>query len=529
VNRRFIYGAFLVALLGLVALVAVRGGAPEAPPEGSHAAGRPPRIRPDYADCTVPPNIAPLNFRILESGQRYYVAIAGAAGEAIELACADPDVVIPPRRWRALLLANRASRITVQVWARGADGSWVRFEPFSLGVAPDEVDGYLVYRLIDPVCNIWSKMGLYERELATYREREILNDRSVHEACINCHAFPAHGTDKMLFHFRRGHVDHGLGMLLFDGKRIGKVDVRTASNPYPAAYASWHPSGKLIAFSVNKVRQFFHHARGEIRDVVDLESDLAVYDIPSNAVSSAPQISDPDILETYPCWSPDGRYLYFSRAPILWKDRNDVPPEHFRELRYSLARVSYDIATGQWGEVETVLSSDQTGRSIVEPRVSPDGRYVLLCMCDYGPFPVVQPSADLYVLDLQTGRWAPFPYNSEVSDSWHCWSSNGRWICYASKKDDDLRGRVYFSYFDAEGRAHKPFVLPQRDPQFYDSFLLTYNVPELVRRPVRVRGERLARVIRSSRWMRSSTAVTGATPSAGGGGPSAEPWSQRER
>ena len=37
-------------------------------------------------------------------------------------------------------------------------------------------------------------------------------------------------------------------------------------------YAAWHPSGKILAYSIMKVRQFFHSASDEVRDVVDLDS-----------------------------------------------------------------------------------------------------------------------------------------------------------------------------------------------------------------------------------------------------------------
>ena len=30
----------------------------------------------------------------------------------------------------------------------------------------------------------------------------------------------------------------------------------------------------------------------------------------------------------------------------------------------------------------------------------------------------------------------------------------------------------------AEGQATKPFVLPQKDPEFYSQFLKTFNIPE---------------------------------------------------
>ena len=90
-----------------------------------------------------------------------------------------------------------------------------------------------------------------------------------------------------------------------------------------------------------------------------------------------------------------------------------------------------------------------------------------------------------------TLRSWPLRVNSNRSESWHAWSSNGRWIVFASKRRDGLFGRLYISYVDADGRTRKPFLLPQEDPAFYDSFLKTYNVPEMIKEPVQIHWRHL--------------------------------------
>ena len=72
-----------------------------------------------------------------------------------------------------------------------------------------------------------------------------------------------------------------------------------------------------------------------------------------------------------------------------------------KSVKYDLVRISYDIGQDKWGEPETVLSSKDTGLSIAMPRVSPDGRWLLFCMCEYGYFPTWQQSSDLYIMDLK--------------------------------------------------------------------------------------------------------------------------------
>jgi hypothetical protein len=244
-----------------------------------------------------------------------------------------------------------------------------------------------------------------------------------------------------------------------------------------------------VAYSANDIFQFFH-AVGDVRDVFDGESDLALIHVDSNRVTTSPDISRPDRLETFPAWSPDGRFLYFCAADPL-------PLEQYKQVRYDLMRIGYDPDRGDWGELETILLSEDTGLSITEPRVSPDGKWLLFCMSEYGAFPVYQSSSDLYLLNLETREYRGLQVNSPRSESWHSWSSNSRWIAFASKRRDGIFGRIYFSYIDQSGQAHKPFLLPQKDPTFYDRLIKTYSVPELAAFPAPAHSRTLGRAIRS--------------------------------
>lgn len=74
--------------------------------------------------------------------------------------------------------------------------------------------------------------------------------------------------------------------------------------------------------------------------------------------------------------------------------------------------------------------------------------------------------AAICMLDLSTRQCRRLAINSEQSESWHCWTSNGRWIVFSSKRLDGLFARPFFSYVDERGEFHKPFVLPKRIPAF---------------------------------------------------------------
>ncbi len=480
---------------------------------------RPAVISPDYSGVTLPANIAPLNFLVKESGLRYCVKISSKQGPAVEVFSRSPKIVIPESRWRELLAANRSEQLNLDVFVMSEQGRWSRFSPIVNRIAAEDVDGYLVYRRIHPAHSAWAKIGIYQRDLARFDESLVLDNSYFQGGCLNCHSFCANSPEKMFIGLRS--AQYGSSALLVDGGRVQKIGTKFG-------YTSWHPSGRLAAYSINMVRQFFHSSAREIRDVIDLDSLLAYYLVEAGETKTTPEIARKDRLETYPTWSPDGRYLYFCSAPITWEDKEAIPAD-YDQIKYDLMRISYDVENDQWGKAETILAAQQTGMSILLPRISPDGRWLLFCMCDYGCFPVYRRSSDLYMIDLeaarQSGRYEPrrLDINSEDSESWHSWSSNSRWIAFSSKRQSGVFTRSYLAYVDPDGRVHKPVLLPQKDPTYYDSCLWTYSVPELITGPVRVTGEKLGRVVRAAAAIPATMPITMATPKTGTQQPD-HPW-----
>lgn len=111
--------------------------------------------------------------------------------------------------------------------------------------------------------------------------------------------------------------------------------------------------------------------------------------------------------------------------------------------------------------------------------------------------PIWHRETELQLMDLQTGAIDSLPMvNSSRSDTYHSWSSGSRWFAFASKRGDGQYGRVYFAYLDAEGKAHKPFVLPQSDPEKDDLTLKSYNIPDLSATPVPFDASSIKRINR---------------------------------
>jgi dipeptidyl aminopeptidase/acylaminoacyl peptidase len=462
-------------------------------PEDVQSVSRPPILQPDYAGTVIAPNIAPLNFDIKEPGVRFLARIAGERGRRVEVSSRHGRIVWPSGAWRQLVGENRGGSLQVTITAQDEDGSCRRFDPVRIDVAPEGIDRYIVYRLIPPLDHVWKNMGIYQRDLEGFSERPVIENQNFSvesDGCVNCHSFRQNRPDRMSLQVRS--ASFGRPMVVTKDGVPQKVDTSSSGfSKSPAAYQSWHPDGRHIAYSVNTVMPL-EHTIGEHRDVWDEDSDLAVYDSEANRVSTTHDIADPERRESWPSWSADGRTLYFCSAPQL-------PRTRLQEVKYDLMRISYDAAAGTWGKREVVLSAADSGMSAAQPKESPDGRWLAFSLAHHGSFPIYQATTDLYVLDLSSGTPQPLTAaNSRSSDSWHSWSSNGRWIAFASKREGEVLARIYFSYFDRNGQAHKPFVMPQEDPSFYQSCTDTYNVPELIVGPVPVSPSRLGRAITAS-------------------------------
>lgn len=130
------------------------------------------------------------------------------------------------------------------------------------------------YRRIAPGYEVYSKMGIYQRDLANFDESAIIENTMTDGQCYNCHTSNRTNPKEFVFHVRG---EHGATMLQKNGECTwlkANNDALGGSMVYPY----WHPSGRYCAFSTNQTRQGFHIAGEKRLEVFDLSSDVLVYD-----------------------------------------------------------------------------------------------------------------------------------------------------------------------------------------------------------------------------------------------------------
>ena len=460
-----------------------------------------PAIYPDYCDVTIPCNIAPLNFMLPEGEYDNCVARITTPDGKQQTYGDGVKVLIPEDEWHTMLSASKGKSMKVEVWGE-KDGQWLAFNPFEIKVAEEPIDEYISYRLIEPTYVAWSYMSISQRNVSSFEENEIFNnevtsiDRKKGQ-CINCHSYQNYKTDNMLFHVR---LSNGATVIVNDGK-VSKVNLKRDYTISAGVYPSWHPKAKLVAFSTNTTRQAFHTQNHNKIEVYDEASDLILYDVEKDSESLI--CADSTLLEVYPTWSPDGKYLYYCKTtPLPEEMKGKDIRTTFPKVQYNLYRRSFDVTTHIFGDEELVYDAVSQDKSATLPRISPDGRYLMFAEGRYGCFHSRHEEADIVCIPLRQDsalveKSSALDFslaNSKgYSESYPTWSSNGHWIMIASRRYDGNYSRVYFAYFK-DGKVSKAFLLPQADPVENTLRLKSYNRPEFMVEPVRTTVKEFSRV-----------------------------------
>lgn len=501
-----------------------------------------PKIYPDYIDVTVPANIAPLHFQIDQDADTYVTRFSTADDEWL---VSGRDVRPGIKTWRAITAAalDAKSPVSVEVYMEH-QGQWLRTLPFNITVSPDSIDPYISYRLISPSYVTYEDLTLNQRCLETFDETLIygnmINSDEDNGQCINCHHTQWYNPRRLQFHVRQY---LGGTVISYDGK-TDKVNLKTDSTLSAGVYPTWHPRQPWIVYSTNMTGQSFHTRDPQKIEVQDTKSNLIFYDVEHGEVT--PITRDTTWLDCFPFWSPDGRYVYYVSAH--WERLDTVALDfeliqNYKAVQYNLYRMPFDEQTRTFGPRQLIYDAVARNRSVTFPRISPDGRWLMFTEARFGVFHIWHTDADLYLLDLNRvqpipdvvhpivteipnpndpsepklwqreradslrevqGAMVPMPdiirpaeaLNSEDCESYHSWSSNGRWVIFSSRRTDGNFTRPFIAHHDGNGNFTRPFELPQDDPQYHRLFLRSYNVPEFMAGPVTITPQEFASVIK---------------------------------
>ena len=444
-------------------------------------------IYPDYMGVTVPTNIAPLNFHYTAGGIRKVMTTV--TYDDVILQFSGKEVIWDLQQWKSLLASAECDTLNFssEISFRGGRKERLEWEVF---VSPDRIDPYLTYRLIEPGYEVWHEVEIRERCIENFEERAISDWQNTGNSCMNCHIHSQARADLSMFYVRGKNG----GAFLNRNGELRKLALNSEKMVSGTVYGDIHPSGRYGVFSSNIIIPGFHTQGSRRLEVYDTESDLVIVDFDENGLSVPQALARKDVLETFPVFSADGKSIYYCAADTL------ALPRDIEKLRYSLMRVAFDEKAGRIGQkAEIVWDASEHKASVCHPKCSPDGKWIMYTVADYGTFPIWHAECQLELMDLHTGEIIRMDAaNSDRSDTYHSWSSDSRWFVFASKRGDGKYGRPYFCYVGPDGQLTKPFVLPQEDPWHYENSLRSFNIPDLSDGPVHFDAEAVGRMLKDT-------------------------------
>ena len=203
---------------------------------------------------------------------------------------------------------------------------------------------------------------------------------------------------------------------------------------------------------------------------------LAWYSRESGKLTPLPGADDPGFVQTSAFWSPDGKYLVYSRAVAKdpyapgQKQATYANDPNETQIQYDLYRIPFN--DGKGGTPERVAGASENGMSNNFPKVSPDGKWIVFVECRNGL--LMRPDSKLHIVPFEGGTARPLASNLPVMNSWHTFSPNGHWLAFSSKSPS-LYTELYLTHIDAEGNA-SPAILVENATASNRAV----NIPEFV-------------------------------------------------
>ncbi len=108
-------------------------------------------------------------------------------------------------------------------------------------------------------------------------------------------------------------------------------------------------------------------------------------------------------------------------------------------------------------------------------KFSPDGKWIVFTQAEN--YMLLMPDSELFIIPAEGGEARRLRANTPRMNSWHSFSSNGRWLVFSSKANTPYT-QLFLTHIDDEGNSTPPVVL--------DRFTGTYgaaNIPEFVPLP----------------------------------------------
>ncbi|MGA3082246.1 MAG: tetratricopeptide repeat protein, partial [Terracidiphilus sp.] len=206
---------------------------------------------------------------------------------------------------------------------------------------------------------------------------------------------------------------------------------------------------------------------------------LAWYDTVEKKMRPLPGADDPQFVQTSAFWSPDGKYLIYSRAVAKDPFPPGAPKPTYAndpretQIQYDLYKIPFN--GGKGGKAVPLEGASNNGMSNDFPKVSPDGRWIVFVQNKNGL--LMRPDSRLFMVPFAGGKARLMNCNTWRMNSWHSFSPNGRWLAFSSKARSPYT-QLMLTHIDANGND-SPAVIVDNTAAANRAV----NIPEFVNIP----------------------------------------------
>lgn len=217
---------------------------------------------------------------------------------------------------------------------------------------------------------------------------------------------------------------------------------------------------------------------------------LVVYDRLKKEYFELEGANDTTWVQSNPTWSPDGEYIYFTRAVAKHYEESgirhgsvpqaeDVPRYKIFEgnylrrdslIKFDICRVPFN--NGKGGKAELIKGASQNGMSNYFPKISPDGKWMVFCQAE--SFMLLQKDSKLMIMPAGGGEPRLMTCNTDNMNSWHSWSPDSKWLVFATKERGPYT-QLFLTHINDDGTDSPPVQLEKFSFDKYAN-----NIPEFV-------------------------------------------------